>query len=957
MTALKLPKKLIEVALPLDDINDACAIEKQPFTRRHPRSLHIWWARRPLAAARAVAFAQFVNDPGYERSLGRGVNKERAKEERERLFNLIRRLVIWENTSDEGLLNEAREEIKKSWVEVCALNRSHPDAATLFNPNELPAFHDPFAGGGAIPLEAQRLGFRSFASDLNPVPVLINKALIEFPPIFSARKSVGPIPDGEYQVSLNDSLTDSSGVAEDIRRYGLLLESKAKARIAGNYPPVVNGSGRERETLTPIAYLWARTVKSPNPAYSHIHVPLVSTFILSNKPGREAWVEPIVQGEKYHFEVHTGKPPERAESGTKAEGRGSNFYCLLSGSPIDGSYIKDEGKAGRLGSRLLAVVVEARQSGSRKGKRYIAPSAAQETAAAINSEPWRPSGQLPAKLTGGSCVPYGLTTWGDLFTRRQLEALNCFCDELSSIHGTVRADAERAWGEPGGAPARDGGVGPLAYADAITTYLALATSRWADLSNSLCSWNATNQNVRALFARQAIPMTWDYVELSPFGSIGSWFSTVESIISLFPNLRSGPGGWSSQEDAARQTVSGNKVVSTDPPYYDNIAYADLSDFFYVWLRRCLKSIYPALFGPMSSPKDEELVAASFRHGGKSAAEKFFLDGMTEAMRRLAEQAHPAFPTTIYYAFKQSDTTDLGTGNTGWETFLEAVLTAGFSITGTWPMRTERDARAVGLGANALASSIVLVCRKRDPGAASISRRDFIRELKDELREAVDVMIGGGEGLSALAPVDLAQAVIGPGMAIFSKYSAVLEADGKPMSIHTALTIINRMLTEGADDFDVDTQFCLGWFEEQGWSAGEFGKADVLSRAKGTSVDHVRDAGVVKAGSGKVRLLKPSEYQKGWSPAKDSSTPVWEALHQMIRALKDKGETASGELLAGMPDRAEPIRSLAYRLYTLCERKGWADDARAYNELITSWTGIEAASHQKGHVGSQTNLEI
>jgi len=412
-----------------------------------------------------------------------------------------------------------------------------------------------------------------------------------------------------------------------------------------------------------------------------------------------------------------------------------------------------------------------------------------------------------------------------------------------------------------------------------------------------------------------------------------------------------------QADAATQELSATKVVSTDPPYYDNIAYADLSDFFYVWLRRALRSIYPDLLATMAVPKAEELVATTYRHGSKDAAEHFFLDGMTKAMHRLAEQAHPAFPATIYYAFKQSDTTDIGTGNTGWETFLEAVLRAGFSLTGTWPMRTELSRRMVGSGTNALASSIVLVCRKRDANAPTVSRRDFLRELKEEMTEAVEVMIGGTEGISPVAPVDLAQAVIGPGMAIFSKYAAVLEADGSPMTVHTALTLINRMLVEGGDAFDADTHFCLGWFDECGWSVGAFGQANTLAQAKGTSVDSVHTAGVIDSGGGKVRLLKPAEYPADWNPEQDNRTPVWEALHYLVRALQTEGETAAGGLLAHMPERAEPIRSLAYRLYTLCERKGWAEDARAYNELIAAWQAIEAASHEAGHVGAQVGMDI
>ena len=503
-----------------------------------------------------------------------------------------------------------------------------------------------------------------------------------------------------------------------------------------------------------------------------------------------------------------------------------------------------------------------------------------------------------------------------------------------------------------------GGRGATAYAEAISVYLAFSIDKASDYWSSICTWHSSKELIRNTFGRQAIPMTWDFAETNPFsdstGNVSSGVDWAKKALELFP-VRA--AGYASQVDAQVQEVSVGKVVSTDPPYYDNICYADLSDYFYSWLRRALRDVYPTLFQTISVPKAEELVASSNRHGSVDAAEKFFLAGMTSAMKKICSQANDAFPVTIYYAFKQSDTTDVGTGNTGWETFLEAVLKAGFSITGTWPMRTELSNRMVGAGANALASSIVLVCRKRDEKASTISRRDFLRELKEELRDAVEVMIGGAEGVSPVAPVDLAQAVIGPGMAIFSKYSAVLEADGSPMTVHSALTLINRMLTEGVDEFDPDTQFCLGWFDEQGWAPGEFGKADVLARAKGTSVDHVRDAGVVEAAAGKVRLLKASEYPQDWAPDQDNNTPVWEALHQLIRELRAQGETAAGALLAGMPQRAEPIRSLAYRLYTLCERKGWAEDARAYNELITSWTGIEAASHEKGHFGSQTKLDI
>lgn len=951
---IKTPKKLIEVALPLDDINEAAGKEKS-IRHGHPSTLHLWWARRPLAAARAVIFAQMVNDPGYERALGRGVNKERAKVERERLFGIIRRLVKWENLNNENVLEEAREEIRKSWRESCEINRGHPLASELFNPERLPAFHDPFAGGGALPLEAQRLGLESHASDLNPVAVVINKAMIEIPPRFANIQPVGPIPESESQVEMISDWTGPKGLAEDIRRYGVWVRDEAHRRIGHHYQEVTIPGAPRGEASVPIAWLWTRTVRSPNPAYSHVQVPLASSFILSNKAGQQVYVKPIIEGDSYRFEVVVGMPSASDKRGTKADGRGSNFICLLSGTPITGDYIKAEGVAGRIGSKLLAIAVE-----SQRGRVYVDSNPAMEAAALSLSAEWRPAGLVPARLSGGTCVPYGMTEWGNLFSERQLIALTTFSDITEGlVREKVKADAIGAGMYDDGCRLADEGQGATAYADAIAVYLAIAVSRMSSYWSNLTSHDTSREKITSVFARQAIPMVWDWMEGNPFSNTsGNFLFSVDAAQKSIYKIPGYGVGHVTNADAAIQTVSKGKVVSTDPPYYDNIFYADLSDFYYVWLRKSLRSIFPDLFSTIVVPKAEELVATPHRHGGREAAETFFLEGMRKAMHQLASQAHSAFPVTIYYAFKQSDTSEVGTGNTGWETFLEAVIQAGFAITGTWPMRTEMKGRALERsGANALASSIVLVCRPRDSKAPTISRRDFLRELKDELKDAVDVMIGGAEGISPVAPVDLAQAVIGPGMAIFSKYSSVLEADGKPMTVHSALTLINRMLTEGADDFDADTQFCLGWFDEQGWAAGEFGKADVLTRAKGTSVEHVKNAGVIEATAGKVRLLKPAEYPSDWLPENDNNTPVWEALHQLIRQLRSSGESAAGGLLAGMPQRAEPIRNLAYRLYTLCERKGWAEDARAYNELITSWVSIEAASHEKGHLGSQANLDI
>lgn len=964
MTSIKTPKKLIEVALPLDAINAACAYEKMPGIGAHPRGIHLWWARRPLAAARAVIFAQMVNDPGYQQGAGfkYGVNKEKADIERERLFKIIEDLVLWENTNNENVLAHARAEILRSWRETCELNKNHPQAAELFNPNTLPGFHDPFAGGGALPLEAQRLGLESYASDLNPVAVTINKAMIEIPPKFAGRAPVGPRLAGDKQDMLAEDWSGARGLAEDVRRYGAWMREEAKKRIGHLYPQIEITRAMVVELpdlkpllgqkLTVIAWLWARTVKSPNPAFSHVDVPLASSFVLSTKVGKEAYVKPVVEGDQYRFTVQVGRPPSEAKHGTKAEGRGANFRCLLSDTPISGDYIKAEGKAGRMGARMMAVVAE-----GVRGRIYLAPTAEHEAIALQAAPTWRPVGDVPARLTGGTCVPYGMTEWGDLFTPRQLVALTTFSDLVGEAIAKARQDATAAGLPDDGISLDAGGTGATAYAQAVGVYLAFGVDRCADFSNSCTRWVAGNQKVMNLYGKQAIAMTWDYPEAALLNdTVGGFKPAVNFIADCILKLPTKlAAAYASQQDASSSQISARKVVSTDPPYYDNIGYADLSDFFYVWLRRSLRQIYPGLYATLAVPKAEELVASSYRHGGKAEAESFFLSGMTSAMHNLAEQAHPAFPVTIYYAFKQSESKDeTGTSSTGWETFLEAVLRAGFAISGTWPMRSEQTERLIGKGTNALASSIVLVCRKRLPDAPSISRREFIRELNNTLPEALLDMTRGGVN-SPVAPVDLSQAIIGPGMAIFSQYSAVLEADGTPMRVKTALQLINRFLAE--DDFDHDTQFCLHWFEGAGWASGKYGEADVLARAKGTSVGGLVDGGVVDSSGGNLRLLKWAELPREWSPETDTRTSVWEALHHLIRALNQDGESAAGALLARMPAQAEPLRALAYRLYTLCERKGWAEEARAYNELVTAWGGIEQASADAGVLGSQAQLDI
>ena len=955
--AVKSPRKLIEVALPLDLINAASSKEKS-IRHGHPSTLHLWWARRPLAAARAVLFAQLVNDPGYERHLNRGVNKVEAAKERERLFKIIEDLVIWENSNNETILAAARAEIWKSWRETCELNRSHPDATTLFDPEKLPAFHDPFAGGGAIPLEAERLGLESYASDLNPVAVTINKAMIEIPPRFAGLSPVGPIPEGEQQDLSQKYWPRASGLAEDVRRYGSWMKKEADKRIGHLYPTVqitaeivANRPDLKPligQSLTVIAWLWARTVKSPNPAYSQVEVPLASTFILSSKAGKEVYVQPIIESGSYSFTVKVGKPPAGSSTGTKLS-RGANFKCLMSNSPIEPAYIKSEGVAKRMNSKLMALVAE-----GPNGRVYLSPDAFQEGVAAQAAPAWKPETSLPDDPRNFWTLSYGLTTFGDLFTPRQLTALNTLSDLVGEAMEKCRRDGLAAGFSNSPITLDQNGTGALAYAQALSIYLAFATSKVSNLGSSITSWMNDRGAFRETFARQAIPMAWDFAEANPLSDVGGSFSTcIQKGSMAVAHLPANGIGYAFQRDAANQDISLNKIVSTDPPYYDNIGYADLSDFFYVWLRRSLRGIFPSEYATLAVPKLEELIATPYRHGGKSEAEAFFLSGMTEALHNVSQQAHPAFPVTIYYAFKQSDTDEEdATSSSGWVTFLDAVLRAGFALFGTWPVRTEGAGRIIANGTNALASSIVLVCRKRDPDAPTISRREFLRELHAVLPESLIDMTRGGVN-SPVAPVDLSQAIIGPGMGIFSKYRAVLEADGTPMTVRTALQLINRFLAD--DDFDPETQFCLQWFETNYWKPGQYGIADVAARAKGTSVDALFRAGVLNSGSGEVQLLRWNELPTDWKPDPDHQTPVWEALHQLVRNLNMHGEQSAGALLAEMSSVSGPVRTLAYRLYTLCERKGLAEDARFYNELIGAWASIEVVADEIGPPEKQGEL--
>ena len=998
----KTSKKLIEVALPLEAINTACAREKS-IRHGHPSTLHLWWARRPLAAARAVIFAQMVDDPSTyvdvlrtdpklrrkaesarkarlkqweeasalaAKSKGTGLaipepgpaptlDDVLADQERERLFSIIEALVLWENTTNETVLQAARDEIWNSWRRACAENADDPRAKELFDRKTLPAFHDPFAGGGALPLEAQRLGLKSYASDLNPVAVLINKAMIEIPPRFAGKPPVRPVSSDDPPEFLHRTWTRAQGLAEDVRHYGKWIRDEAEKRIGRLYPRVSVSADMTKsrpdlkkyvgQKLTVVAWIWVRTVKSPNPAFAAVDVPLASSFLLSPMSGKEAYVEPIVENGSYRFTLKVGEPKnmEAVKNGTKLAR--ANFSCLMSGAPISGDYIKAEGKAGRMGARLMAIIAE----GERE-RVYLPPTPEHEAAAQSEEPTWRPDGQIAVRMTGGNCTPYGLTSWGDIFSSRQLAALTTFSDLVKEARERVQRDARSAGLPVDTKSLREGGIGVTAYAEAVAVYLGFLVSKLADKGSTLCTWDAgpsSNRTksgrsarvatVRVTFGRQALPMTWDFAEVNFFSeSVGSVETVAKTLSTPLDYLPLNPQpGIAHQADAQFQTLSRDAVVSTDPPYYDNIGYADLSDFFYVWLRHSLKPVFPDLFTTVAVPKAEELIATTYRHDSKEKAEEFFLDGMTHAMHRLAELAHPAFPVTIYYAFKQaeSDGAD-GTTNTGWDTFLEAVIRAGFAISGTWPMRTELSNRMIGSGANALASSIILVCRKRASDAPTATRREFVTTLKAELPLALAQLQRGN-----IAPVDLAQAAIGPGMAVYTRFESVLDATGKPLTVRGALSLINETLDEALaeqeGDFDVDSRWALTWFEQSGFDDGEYGVAEQLSKSKNTSVAGMVAAGIIESKRGRVRLLRPKELRANWDPATDARLTAWEIVHQLIRVLAIGGENAAAALVAKLGAKAEVSRELCYRLYTLCERKRRGDEALAYNGLVQSWPEI------------------
>ena len=923
-------KKLIEVAIPLEAINEASSREKS-IRHGHPSTLHLWWARRPLASARAVLFASLVDDPSSRPDEFPTEAEQEA--ERARLFELMEELVQWENSNNESVLERARKEIRRSVGD------------------DLPTVYDPFAGGGSIPLEAQRLGLPTRASDLNPVAVLINKAMIEIPPRFANHPPVRQNKDGGVH---NEAWRGASGLAEDVRYFGQWMRDEAFKRIGHLYPRAELPNERGGGNATVIAWLWARTVPSPDPAFGGVQVPLISSFWLSKKAGNQAWIEPVVEADKYRFEVRHGRPekPDRIAQGTK-RGRGANFECVVSGTPMTPDWIKEQGCSGKMGARLLAIVAE-----GQRGRVYLPPTDAMESVARQARPIWQPDQLLPTNPRWFSPPDYGMGTYGSLFTPRQLTALTTFSDSIAEAIKRVRADAIAAGMPDDDIGIDSGGSGAHAYAEAVGTYLAFAVDKAANLWSSITSWMNDRGAFRETFARQAIPMVWDYAECNPFSEAGGNFSMyLQRIADTIDQLPIRSGGTADQRDVnAAPLGEGEIVIVTDPPYYDNIGYADLSDFFYVWLRRSLRTVYPELFATVLVPKAPELVATPYRFGGdKTRAEEHFESGMHGAFKRMYAAHDPALPLSIYYAFKQAEKTDTeGIASTGWETMLSGLINSGFQIVGTWPMRTESPGRAVASGTNALASSIILVCRKRASDAPVTTRGKFITELKQKMSASLATLRA-----TNIPPVDLQQAAIGPGMAVYSRYREVREAEGT-MSVHDALVLINstldEILNEEESEMDDYTRWAVTWFEQYGLQEADYGVAEVLANAKAISVSGMVDAGFLYSRAGKVRLLKRDELSGAWSPETDKTFTVWEAAQHLVKAFNDGGEESASLIFSKLTaEQTESAKALCYRLYNICDRKRWSEEALLYNALISSFSGVAERAKRPLHEPEQYEL--
>lgn len=903
-------KKLIEVALPLEAINAASAREKS-IRHGHPSTLHLWWARRPLATARAVIWASLVDDPSSHPE--KFPTTEEQDKERRRLFGILEELVVWENSNDRRVIESAKSEIESSMGQ------------------DQMCFLDPFAGGGAIPLEAQRLGLEAHAHDLNPVAVTINKAMIEIPPLFQGYSPIRPMSDAERKLG---AWSGASGIASDVEYYGALLKSRVFERLQRYYPLIDSNSAGTPSDTPAVSWLWARVIRCSNPA-CECELPLIKSYAISKK--QKKYVHLTYDGGRVSFAVED--TPSKLGKGTVSR---KGIVCPNCGAPISFEEARRQGNNGEIKYRMMAVVAE----GNRK-KVYLSPTESQASAAESAVRPETSLGDLAIYPGYINPPAYGMTTIDSLFTDRQLMMLEAFCEELGILRDVIRDDAMKSGVfDSEGAGLDAGGSSARAYSEAITVYLAFAIDKLADRSSSLCGWDSSRDGMSHTFSMTGMSMAWDFAEANPFSnSTGCFDNMLDWVIRCIKNYQTPDRGFVKQRDAQSTPGLENLIVSTDPPYYSNVPYADFADFFYVWLRRNLRSIYPNLYRTMLTPKNEELVADPYRENrGKEGAREFFETGMFETFKQLAPCVRDDVPVSIYYAFKQSETETVNdvesTASTGWETMLAAIIKSGFTITGTWPMRTEMANRTIAFAQNALSSSIVLVCRKRPADAPMATRREFVNTLKRELKPALDKL-----QTSNIAPVDMAQSAIGPGIGVYSRFSKVLEADGSEMTVRAALQIINQELdlyfSDQDSDLDRDSRFCVDLYTQSAFNEIKFGEADVLARAKNTSIDGLTSKGALFASKGIVRLLGRDELKN----ANDWSF-TWLFTQQLTHAMETGGVEACAQMLKDVFDsRAENAKALAYRLFTIADKKGWNAEAFAYNSLVVAWPEIQSRAAQ------------
>jgi putative DNA methylase len=875
----KQPRKLIEVALPLLEISEASVADKNRKVGTI-KNLHKWFAPMPTPALRALIFASLVNDPGNDA-------------DREDLKDLIKELVPKEGIAPAAeVLDKARKLIERD------------------NP-ELPTVLDPFCGGGSTVVEAQRLGLPVVASDLNPVAVLITRVLGELLPPMAHVPSVS---QGSAQLRLGPEQPPFEGFVVGLRHYGGLVQKAVQDKLGDLYPKIPQGE--------PVAWLWCRTVPCPNPVCGTT-VPLLSSPVLSKQPRREATVEPVVDGKNVRFVVHKGKDaPVRS---VKVKGSRARFQCLAPacGRSLDEGDLREAGRDGTMGLQLMAVCVDLPNGG---GRTFLA---ADEVASPPRSPVVPPDLdelEIGKNTKNFSTALYGLPRQIDLYTPRQLAVLAAFADEVASVPDQVLADG-----------------GDERRAMAIASVLGLCLGKMAQANSSLVRWFTRLGPSKAVqaFGTQAMPMLWDFAEVFPFGkSVGSWHAQLNSVIGVLPSLPDvGQAAHVVPADARNAgdlVPAGTALLVTDPPYFAQINYADLADYFYLWLRRALRSVHPDLFATMATPKAAELTANPARYGGsRETARKEFITGFTAVFTSLKRAARPDLPLVVVYAHKQDEEMVDGIISTGWESLLEAVLTADLGVVRTWPVEATHSTRQISQGANALASYVVLICRPREPDLPVTDRRGFLDALGAKLPGAI-------KELGHVAAVDLAQAAIGPGMQVFSGFSQVIEKDGSRMPVATALALINDklqgILWDQEAEFDPETRAAVAWYDQFGWALGDSGRAEQIAWGKNTTIGRLVQADIMWAKAGDARLLDIDELAAEYDPAYALHPTVWDTALRLSRLLEEKGVPEAAKLLAAAIRHvsADAVLDLARLLYSIGENRKRSEDQQRFNKLVTEW---------------------